>query len=191
MLWENLESIFHTISSHSLSTDLWFRAGDFNDILTQQDKWEGISINYSHSSRFWSCVNHCNLINLVFKGCRYTWPNHRKHSKGLILERLDRCFSNSSWLDYYPNVSITHLPKTHSDHNSLLVKLSSQNNPLSHKSFRLEKYWLDHPEFQNIIRSSWQNRNLSEAISHFKDKATSWSNTTFGDFPHKKGKDFS
>ncbi|KAG5600420.1 hypothetical protein H5410_031790 [Solanum commersonii] len=31
-----------------------------------------------------------------------------------------------------------------------------------------------------------RNRNLSEAINHFKDKVASWSNITFGDFPHKK-----
>lgn len=139
MLWEILESLSHTISSRSLSTDLWFVAGDFNDILSQQDKWGGNTINCSRSSRFWSCINHCNLIDLGFKGSSYTWSNHRKHHKGLILERLDRCFSNGNWLDQYLNVSITHLPKTHLDRNPLIVKLSSHNSFPTNRSFSIRE----------------------------------------------------
>lgn len=57
-------------------------------------------------------------------GCKFTWSNYRKTSKGLIMERLDRVFVNENWLDIFPNAFVTHLPKTYSDHNPLLLTLS-------------------------------------------------------------------
>lgn len=40
-----------------------------------------------------------NLIDLGYKGCKYTWPNHQKRIKNLILERLDSVFVSNDWLD--------------------------------------------------------------------------------------------
>lgn len=126
MFWENLKNLSSNYKGP------WLVAGDFNDILRQEEKFGGRKINRSRSSRFWSCVNFYNLVDLGFKGSRYTWSNHRRNNNRLILDRLDHCFANEEWLVNYPNESITHLPKTNSDHNLLLVRTNNINRlPLS------------------------------------------------------------
>lgn len=92
-LWNNLENISNAIN------DPWLIAGDFNEILTQSDKWGGRHINNRKSLEFWSYINHCNLLDLGHKVSKYTWSNYRRHNKGIILERLDRAFTNNSWTD--------------------------------------------------------------------------------------------
>lgn len=73
---------------------MWFLGGDFNKVISQQDKWGRRPINRNRASRFQSCINHYNLIDLSFKGAKYTWSNHRHTRSDLILERLDRCYIN-------------------------------------------------------------------------------------------------
>lgn len=67
---------------------------DFNEIVSQQDKWGGRPINRNRASRFLSCINHCHFIDLGYKGSKYTWSNHRFNRTDIVLERLDRCFIN-------------------------------------------------------------------------------------------------
>lgn len=167
-------------------TYCWCVVGDFNETLRQQDKWGGKAINRLRSSRFWTCVNNCNLIDLGFKGSRYTYSNHWKRTKGLILERIDRCFVSNEWLEHYPNVFVTHLPKSHSDHNPLIINLCLKSRSIHNKPFRLESYWLEHHEFKDILSNSWLNRDLTSAANHFKDNVINWSSLTFGDIFQKK-----
>lgn len=85
--------------------------GDFNEILTQNEKWGGRPINPTRSSLFRSCINYCNLIDLGFKGAKYTWTNSRINSNGLILERLDRCLDNT----YLYHTSPTYILRSYSN----------------------------------------------------------------------------
>ncbi|XP_070018033.1 uncharacterized protein [Nicotiana sylvestris] len=177
-LWNNLKNIFANYKGP------WLMGGDFNDVLNQNEKWGGRSVNRNRSLDFRCCVNHCNLIDLGFKGTRYTWSNHRR--QGLILEILDRCLANESWIEEYPSVLVTHLPNTYSDHNPLLLRLTNTRT-FTKKPFRLEKYWLSHPELSKIVEKSWNNRNLNDAQAYFKDNVSEWSAQNFGNiFANKK-----
>lgn len=70
----------------------------------------GRKINSSRSSKFWSCRYNCKIIDLEFKGFKYTWSNHRRGRTDLILERLHRVFANNDCLVKYPNAQVTYLP---------------------------------------------------------------------------------
>lgn len=63
--------------------------GDFNDIICSNEKIGGRPMNLSRTTKLWKNINNCNLIDLGFKGRKFTWSNHRRN-KGLIMERLDR-----------------------------------------------------------------------------------------------------
>lgn len=125
------------------------------------------------------------LIDLGFKGCRYTWSNHRHWRHMLILEWLDRCLTNEAWLESYPLLNITHLPKTY--HIPFLIRLTNPSAINVNKPFRLEKYWCTHPEFTNIVKESWHNRKFGDVITNFQTNVTSWSTQKFRDiFANKK-----
>ncbi|XP_019258278.1 PREDICTED: uncharacterized protein LOC109236539 [Nicotiana attenuata] len=110
LLWEQLTTIART------TTHNWFIGGDFNEVLKARDKFGGNPINLNRSNQFWNYINKCNLIDLGYKGSKYTWTNKRYTSGNtLILERIDRCFANEGWIKQHPEASVLHLPRTHTD----------------------------------------------------------------------------
>lgn len=117
LLWNNLLSTFDNYKGP------WLLGGNFNDVMSVNDKFGGNPINQRRANFLWNCINNCQLMDLGFKRCKYTWSNRRRSSKGLIMERLDKIFANKEWLSLFANVSIMYLPKTYSDHNPLLVEL--------------------------------------------------------------------
>lgn len=99
----------------------WVMVGDFNEILSSEDKFGGNQINLSRALEFKECIDNCNFLDLGFAGPKYTWTNKRPVTS-LILERLDRCFANPSWKMLYPKAIVTHLPRTFSDHCPVLIE---------------------------------------------------------------------
>lgn len=68
-----------------------------------------------------------------------------------------------------------------------LVFLTTRYSDNGRKPFRLEKYWMDHPEFRNIICQSWVTDDITCAVPTFRDVVLSWSNHVFGNiFQTKK-----
>lgn len=68
-LWDNLIRM-----SQNYNGD-WFIGCDFNKVLRANDKWGGQSINSKRDDSLRQCFNLCNMVDLVFKGNRYTWTN--------------------------------------------------------------------------------------------------------------------
>lgn len=98
-LWDELGNISTQFNGP------WFACGDFNEILTQEEKWGGRPINITRTNRFHVCINQCGLIDLGFKGPKYTWSNMRRNNR-LIMQRLDRGLANRSWITSYPKANI-------------------------------------------------------------------------------------
>lgn len=161
--------------------------GDFNEVTEQNKKYGGNPINNTRVDAFTDCLNYCNLLDLGFKGSRYTWTNKRRNSN-TILERLDRVLANNDWLQIYPDTIVQHLPRTYSDHCPILVTLQKHRNPTT-KAFRFEKIWSTDPSLVNIIQQSWlHNPPLEEAIQNFKENVTHWNRHSFGNIFLKKRK---
>lgn len=81
-MWENLSSL----SKNDIGP--WMIGDDFNDIVSSNEKLRGKPMKSSRSSKIWKYINNCILIDLGFKGFKFTWSNHRKNN-GVITERLD------------------------------------------------------------------------------------------------------
>ncbi|OMP11182.1 Endonuclease/exonuclease/phosphatase [Corchorus olitorius] len=58
--------------------------------------------------------NSCNMIDLAFSGPPFTWTNEREVGS-FIMERIDRVWANPEWRTLFPEASVSHLPRTHSD----------------------------------------------------------------------------
>ena len=115
VLWNNL-CLFAKL--HNMP---WFIAGDFNEPLSNEDKFRGRVVNSSRSLEFKECLDYCNMIDLGFSGPRFTWTNKREVG-ALIQERIDKFFVNPSWCTTYPDAKIFHLTRCHSDHCPVLLE---------------------------------------------------------------------
>ncbi|XP_074318540.1 uncharacterized protein LOC141655353 [Silene latifolia] len=83
--------------------------GDFNQVDCFLDKWSCNQNPIRGANEFvnWKLRNE--LIDIPFKGPRYTWCNNRKGDQRLY-ERLDKAIGSKDWLLYFPNTGIKHYP---------------------------------------------------------------------------------
>ena len=128
------------------------------------------------------------MMDLGFSGPKFTWSNKREIGD-LIQCRLDRCWVNPGWKDFYPEANVTHLAKVNSDHCPLLLNLNPLLGSTSNRPFKFQTIWLSHNEFPAIVRDAWAAKegNLDGAISNFTTKAQRWNKEVFGNvFIRKK-----
>lgn len=69
------------------------------------------------------------------------------------MKRLDKALGNEKWCDLFPNYPLIHLPKTHSDHNPIMIELFPRTRHKHVHPFRLETFWCKHPNFPSLVKS--------------------------------------
>ena len=181
ILWDNLKIVAQL---HNLP---WLLLGDFNEVLSGEDKFGGNRVKLNRALQFKECLDDCNMVDLGFARPKYKWTNRRPIS-ALILERIDRCFANPSWRVLFPEVAVTHLPRTFSNHCPVLIELFRMDPPAQNKPFRFHTMWLLHPGFPNIVQKAWtEDKDFQGAVLEFVSKAKHWNYNVFENlFARKK-----
>ncbi|GAU49866.1 hypothetical protein TSUD_366220 [Trifolium subterraneum] len=105
----------------NMSSIPWCIIGDFNDLLSQADK-KGI---HPHPNGlcmgFRQAVSDCDLTDIPIEGHQFTWIKSRG-TPHVIEERLDRAMASTSWLQLFPQVRLTNLLASYSDHSPILLQ---------------------------------------------------------------------
>lgn len=165
----------------------WLIGGDFNEVLEEKEKFGGLLVRNNRIDKFAKCLNHCKLIDLGYQGSHFTWTNKQRHGY-TVLERLDRFLANYDWINLYPEATVKHLPRTHSDHCPILISLDP-TCLIPNKVFRFETMWASHPQFKQLVHDTWSDDlPLMPTINKFKAVATRWNQTTFGNIFKQKRK---
>ncbi|KAF7822906.1 reverse transcriptase [Senna tora] len=180
ILWENLSLI---ANNNHLP---WMVCGDFNEVLSQDEKWGIRLASHSRIRDFKGCLDNCSLMDLGFSGCKFTWCNKRPDGQ-IVFERLDRFLGNAGWVSLFPNAINYHLPQVYSDHNPIMLVSNPRSDQVPDRPFRCEQIWLNHPSFQNLIHNSWTHHNsVTEALNVLKEILKMWNRDAFGNVFHKK-----
>ena len=180
ILWLNRAKVaqLHTLP--------WLLLGDFNEILSGEDKFGGRNINLNRALDFKGCLDASNILDLGFFGLKYTWSNQRQISN-LILEMIDKCFANPTWRLLYPEASVMHLHKVFSYHYPVLMELCNSLAEVRNKPFRFQSMWMLHPDFPRAVKESWgREQLLTDAISGFTRQAKQWNVNVFGNLFARK-----
>ncbi|XP_016488731.1 uncharacterized protein LOC107808707 [Nicotiana tabacum] len=98
----------------------WIVGGDFNVILSEEEKIGGLPVYPSEYENFAFCVNSSRLIDLGYKESPFTWWNGRPNAE-CIFKRLDRILVNLPFQNLFPSIEMEHLIRTGSDHAPLLI----------------------------------------------------------------------
>jgi len=124
---------------------------------------------------------------LSLLGRIYTWfqPN------GGAMSRLDRFLVSDGWGDAWGVATQWALPRDVSDHCPIILRYSSQL--WGPKPFRFNNFWLEHREFVQAVRTSWECQmpprwmayNLKEKLKYLKRDLKVWSRETFGNLDHR------
>lgn len=164
----------------------WTMLGDFNEILSSADKCGGNPVNMRRAQIFKDCLNVCNSFALGFQGPKYTWVNKQNIGQ-FILERLDRDFANQEWIDLYPEASVTHLTRVHSDHCPILLSLDKSHSLRLTRLFRFQPVWMSHPLFANVLNHNWaSDLSLSTNLLKFIEAIKLWNKKVFENIFHRK-----
>jgi len=147
ILWSNLSKVANL---HKLP---WLLLGDFNEVLCREETFGGRQVNINRAMEFKECIDTCNVIDLGFAAPKFTWTNKRPIFD-LILERIDRCFANPEWRLLFLEATITHLPRTFSDHHPVLVELCNLRTNHGSKPYRFQTMWLLHLEFHKVVQDA-------------------------------------
>ncbi|KAL3329033.1 hypothetical protein AABB24_036239 [Solanum stoloniferum] len=110
---------------HQLSThipDPWLIMGDFNSILTTEDRPIGSQVQSSETRDFQECITDCNLTELATVGRKFTWTN------GHVFSRIDRAPVNAEWVLHMPIVQVSVIDPLFSNHSLLRINVEEHRD---------------------------------------------------------------
>ena len=84
----------------------WFCCGDFNEILSMNEKVGGAHHPQSQMEGVRQVVNSCYFQDLGYRGLDFTWSNMEEGSHRILLH-LDKAFATSKWLGHFRDPKVT------------------------------------------------------------------------------------
>lgn len=135
----------------NISRPSWLHVGDFNQILSQEDKFSFNNRSIIGDESFSHTLNDLELCELESKGQRFTWMT-RREDEAFVMERLDMRFSSVEWINSYPQHSLHNHPILSSDHGAINLDFE-RRHPFRRRLFRFEKMWLTHNDCKNRVQS--------------------------------------
>lgn len=167
----------------------WLLLGDFNQILSQEEKRDGSSAIPGRMEEFREVLRNCELVDLKFSSPPLTWTNMQKGLTN-IHERLDRVLGNRRWLSLYPDCKVCHLSRSRSDHCPLLVQMGD-SDPLMRKQTapKILAAWFLHPQFEEFVELCWSDsrqQGLVSKLHHLQNSLQHWNKRIFGNIFYRK-----
>ncbi|XP_074360471.1 uncharacterized protein LOC141700659 [Apium graveolens] len=179
--WELLKSIANR------SVLPWVVVGDFNDMISMNDKKGTHAHPPALLDGFKQTIEDYRLIELDLMGGKYTWEKCRGKPEW-VRERLDRAFATTSWWSLFPLCKLNVHHCVHSDHEPIQLEFYSTEHSRKKFRFRFENIWLKEENFHEEVSAHWRNLNPSHflsklvEISSFMEK---WGKRFFNKFREK------
>ncbi|XP_071920686.1 uncharacterized protein [Coffea arabica] len=116
--------------------------GDFNNILSSEEKLEGRPREKKSFQDFKQLIDDNQLLDVRYNRKPWTWCNNWKGS-GEIMQRLDRGLCSEGWPQLFENAKCSHNESHASDHNMLLLE-TLPVDMRKKKRFYFDKRWVQH-----------------------------------------------
>lgn len=131
----------------------WIVSGDFNRLLSINDRIGGNAVSLNDISPLNSSINAVVLIHVPFAGAKFTWDN-RSRSGRRIYSKIDHTFCNLTSFSSWPNLSTFLPPPLLSDHSPQIIQMES-GCLLRKSSFKFFNIWTSEPDFFSIVNKAW------------------------------------
>lgn len=136
----------------------WIIGGDFNEILSSNEKEGGFVRPQSQINAFREAIDSCGLEDLGYEGDKFTWIRS-KGSSLEIKERLDRFLANFKFKEMFKDINIKHLCMHNSDHKPIVASLSKdglRGDRHVKKLIRFEEGWVAFEQCDEIVKGHWK-----------------------------------
>ncbi|XP_031101984.1 uncharacterized protein LOC116005889 [Ipomoea triloba] len=132
----------------------WAVIGDFNDIMSYNDKRGHTPHPNGLIRGFNTALSDCEFTDLGMRGHPFTWERGRG-TDHWIEERLDRVVVSSDWRELYDMASVENLHAVSSDHSAIFLKLSGATLRRGCRTFKFESAWLLDVNCKSVVEASW------------------------------------
>ena len=140
--------------------------GDFNEILSNSEKWGGPERPQQQMEGFRKVVNVCGFIDLGYEGLEFTWCNQRSTRERIRL-RLDRVLATTDWKDHYKDTRVLHVVDSTLDHCALVLTNQRNIQGRGKGRFHFETAWVRHDKCKEIIQDAWKFHSRFQTASDF------------------------
>lgn len=165
----------------------WIMGRDFNMIRNLDEKRGGTRRLEVESKDFQNLVDNLGLIDTDTSNGIFTWTNQRTGSRRIAC-RLDQFLLSDSLMLEGIALKTRILDVHGSDHWPIQLWLDIPATP-GRKSFRLERFWLNHPDFQQKSHTGWREATVpysskmmyrfQQKLKNFKQRLKTWNKHTF------------
>ena len=179
---------------HSLMDLPWLLMGDFNEILSSDERSNESAGSQRSMYEFGEVINRCGLVDLGYRGYPFTWENGRD-AEAHIQKRLDRAVASILWMNMFPLCTLDHLQSSYSDHVPILFHTAIEHNRARPKRRprKFEEKWSIYPECEKIIQDVWAQVNpigspmyvIYEKIKQCREELYGWYKSKSGEFQEK------
>uniref|UniRef100_A0A803MV91 CCHC-type domain-containing protein n=1 Tax=Chenopodium quinoa TaxID=63459 RepID=A0A803MV91_CHEQI len=173
---------------HNNHSGPWICGGDFNLMLTSNEKKGGREFNIVEAEILRNVVAVCEFEDIGYMGHDYTWTDNTG-GEGNVQGRLDRFFANKEWCALFSRSFVSHLSKRKSDHLPLLFCISEgvgkpkKKKLNTKKHYKFEEMWLRDEMCGDIVANVWHYGGvICSKIAHTSINLSAWSHNKFGDF---------
>ena len=105
----------------------WMCIGDYNEILTFEEKNGTNPRPLPSMLEFQSTLLFCGLIDLDYSGYLFTWQNGR-FRVAYVEERLDSACASLGWSKLFPTEKVCHLTASYFDHDPILLDIATSTH---------------------------------------------------------------
>ena len=134
LVWEQLQSI-------AVGRDeAWVLVGDFNELMSNEEKPGGAVRNESTFWDFRHMASSCKICELRSSGNTLSWAGWRV--KVWVQCRLDRSFGNDEWFNHFPRSQVEYMDTWSSDHRPLKICFSLETENVRRGRFFFDRRML-------------------------------------------------
>uniref|UniRef100_A0A453D5J8 Reverse transcriptase domain-containing protein n=1 Tax=Aegilops tauschii subsp. strangulata TaxID=200361 RepID=A0A453D5J8_AEGTS len=146
------------LGQHHQRGRLWLCVGDFNEILSCDEKEGGAARTQRCMDDFREALDSCELTDIGYIGDKFTWRNHSRDLNTYIRERLDRATANAYWCEVSPDFSVINGYPRHSDHRPVIIQTSGARPGVRNegRTFQFEAWWLQEEGCSEVIGEAWE-----------------------------------
>lgn len=149
-VWDRLVSI-------GLNRDeAWVLGGDFNELLSNEEKSGGAVRSESSFCDFRNMVQNCKLKEIRSFGNCLSWCGLREN--GWVQCKVYRGFGNDGWFARFPKASVEYLELWASDHRAIVISFAAENEATNKRRFLFDKRMISREGFEDLVRDSWEAR---------------------------------